>query len=117
MQIAWRRMLPVIVSILIIIAVAILRNQSRLLAVILATMPINIPLALWVLSSGDSFQQSDYANVMQNIFFGLIPTFVFVMIMLLAARASWQLAPMLLVGYLGWAIVLGIGLALGVFKV
>ena len=46
---ALRQILPVIVSILIIIAVAILRNYSKTLAAIFATMPINIPLSLWII--------------------------------------------------------------------
>jgi hypothetical protein len=117
MTIAWGRVLPVIVSILIIIAVAVLRDRSRLLAAILATMPTNIPLALWVLSGGEAFQQADFADVLQNILFGLVPTFVFVIIALLAARAGWSLVPMLLAGYLGWGVVLGISFWFGLFKI
>jgi hypothetical protein len=117
MQISWARVLPVIVSICIIIVVAILRNQSRFLAAILATMPTNIPLALWVISTGDNFSQTEFVPLMQNLVIGLIPTLFFMVILYFAARAGWQLVPMLIVGYLGWALVLGIGYLLGLFRV
>jgi hypothetical protein len=38
--------LPVLTSIAVILLVAVLRERSRTVAALLATMPINIPLAL-----------------------------------------------------------------------
>ncbi|MDX2140537.1 MAG: hypothetical protein SF123_20810 [Chloroflexota bacterium] len=116
MAIDWGRVLPVIVSILIILLVAVLRDQSRVLAVILATMPINIPLALWVISSGSTFQQTDFVPITRGLIFGLIPALAFTAILYFAARAGWSLVPMLAAGYAGWAIMLLIGYALGFFR-
>lgn len=48
----WASILPVIVSILIIIAIAILRNYSQAFASIVAVMPINIPLGMWIVAAG-----------------------------------------------------------------
>ncbi|MCL4246747.1 MAG: hypothetical protein KJ065_01205 [Anaerolineae bacterium] len=109
------RVLPVIVSILIIIGVAILRNQSRLLAAILATMPINIPLALWVLSTGDDFKQNDFLPVTQQMLVAIVPSLFFVVILYFTARSGWSLVPMLVASYLGWGIILLLGFWLGFF--
>ncbi|MCC6614618.1 MAG: hypothetical protein IT320_14145 [Anaerolineae bacterium] len=109
------RILPVIVSILIIIGVAILRNQSRLLAAIIATMPINIPLALWVLSSGADFKQADMQIVTQQMLIAIVPSMVFIVILFFTARLGWSLVPMLLVSYAGWGIILLLGFWLGLF--
>jgi hypothetical protein len=109
------RLLPVVVSILIIIGVAILRNQSRLLAAILATMPINMPLALWVISTGNDFGDKDLAPVTRQMLFGIVPSLVFVAIVYFAARAGWSLVPMLAAGYLGWGVMLVLGFVLGLF--
>lgn len=49
---SFQKIFPVLTSIAIIIVVAILRDRSRAVAAVLATMPINIPLALWIVSSG-----------------------------------------------------------------
>ena len=46
MTLDWQRTLPVIVSILIIIAIAILRQYSKMLAAVVAVMPVNVPLGL-----------------------------------------------------------------------
>jgi hypothetical protein len=53
MQIDVQRILPVLVSILIIISVAVLRQYSKTFAAIAATMPINIPLGLWIVYAGE----------------------------------------------------------------
>jgi len=116
MAVDWGRVLPVIVSILIILAVAIVRDQSKALAVILATMPINIPLALWVISSGSTFQQTDFVPITRGLIFGLIPALAFTAILYFAARAGWSLVPMLAAGYAGWALLLFVGYLLGFFK-
>lgn len=61
MTIDWQRVLPVIASILII-SVAVVRQYSKALAPILATMPINIPLAMWIL-----YEPNDQGGMTQFI--------------------------------------------------
>src|SRR5262245_45652645 len=104
---ALRQILPVIVSILIIITVAILRNYSKTLAAIFATMPINIPLSLWIIYSGDSGSPPAIAEYALSLVYGIFPTVVFVIVAWLAFRAGWSLLPTLGVGYLTWGVLLG----------
>jgi hypothetical protein len=113
MNIAWERVLPVIISIAIIILVAVLRQYSRLFAAIAATMPINVPLALWIAFSAEGNSPEGRANLSSftdSLVIGLIPTFGFMLVVWLAVRAGWSLAPTLVAGYIGWGIVLGISL-------
>jgi hypothetical protein len=112
MSIAWRDVGPVIVSILIIIAVAIVRAHSRTLAAVMATMPINVPLAMWVIYAGANGDRSTMTQFTQSMLIAIVPTVVFIAVVWLAARAGWRLAPMLLVGYLAWGA--GLGVTLGV---
>jgi positive regulator of sigma E activity len=107
MEIAWGRVLPVIVSIIIIIAVAILREYSRTLAAIAATMPINLPLALWIIYGGGA-DPSEMEQFTRALLINIWPTIVFIMIVWLTARAGWHLVPMITAGYVGWAVTLGI---------
>jgi len=44
----WSDVLPVAVSMLVILLVAIVEKHSRLVAALTATMPLTAPLALWV---------------------------------------------------------------------
>ena len=104
---ALRQLLPVVISILIIIAVAVLRNYSKTLAAIFATMPINIPLSLWIIYSADSSQPA-MASYSFSLVIGLIPTVVFIIVAWLAFRAGWTLLPTLGIGYAVWGVLLGI---------
>ncbi|MBZ0286918.1 MAG: hypothetical protein K8I30_04845, partial [Anaerolineae bacterium] len=107
MDIAWQKILPVIVSIIIIITIAVLREYSKTLAAIASTMPINIPLGMWIIAAGDSS-----AGVMQQfmgaLFINIWPTIGFLMVAWLAARAGWGLVPMIAAGYIAWGIGLGV---------
>jgi hypothetical protein len=103
MAIDWGKVAPVIVSILIIIAVAILRQYSRTFAAIAATMPVNIPLALWIVNSGEETSAS-MADFSRTMTFNMFPTVLFIAVVWLAFRAGWQLLPALGVGYLAWGV-------------
>jgi hypothetical protein len=111
MSIAWRDVGPVIVSILIIIAVAIVRAHSRTVAAVLATMPINVPLAMWVIYSGAGGDRTTMAQFTQSMLVAIGPTVGFILVVWLAARAGWRLAPMLAAGYVAWGAGLGLTLA------
>jgi F0F1-type ATP synthase assembly protein I len=105
----WQQdILPVAVSIVIIILIAVLKNVSSTLAAITGTMPVNIPLSLWIFyaSKGDDTEAvSDFIGAM---IMGLVPTFLFVVVAWLATRAGWKLVPTLIAGYITWGVVLGI---------
>lgn len=70
----YQKALPVVVSICIILAVAYLRNRSRTLAVILGTMPINLPLALWVTFGGSGASQEEIVAFVRSLLWGLAAT-------------------------------------------
>lgn len=110
-QIDWQKILPVLISIGIIILVAVLRNQSRTIAAIAATMPINIPLAIWIFNAGVSPSEPDaLVHFIESMMIGLIPGVIFLFVAYLAARAGWSTLPIILAGYAAWAVSLGIGL-------
>ena len=110
MTLAWRDVGPVIISILIIIAVAIARTHSRALAAVLATMPINVPLALWVVYSGVGGDQAAVTEFTGAMIIGIAATVMFLFVVWLASRAGWSLVPMLAAGYLVWGVCLGLTL-------
>ncbi len=102
MEIAWGRVLPVIVSIVIIISVAILREYSKPLAAIAATMPINIPLGLWIVYAGST--QEDMERFTRSLFINIWPTIVFLVVAWLAIRSGWKLLPTIVAGYISWGV-------------
>ncbi|GIK30017.1 MAG: hypothetical protein IT298_12820 [Chloroflexi bacterium] len=108
MQIEWSKIAPVLVSIGIIIGVAILRNYSKTIAAVAAVMPINIPLALWILAAGDSDSPSALADITVTMTWNLLPTVLFLIVVMLLLRAGWTLLPAIVAGYVAWAVALGL---------
>lgn len=105
MLIAWERVLPVVVSIGVILLVAVLREHSRTFAAIAATMPINVPLALWIVFSADR-DPTARAAFSEGMLIGIFPTVLFLIVSYLVVRAGWPLIPTLLAGYAAWGLAL-----------
>lgn len=108
MQAGWQRVLPVLVSIFIIIIVAILRNFSPRIAAVTATMPINIPLALWIVYSDAGENRPEImVQFAQGLLLGIVPTVAFLIVCLFLLRAEWSLVPVIATGYIVWGTFLG----------
>ena len=108
MALSWNRILPVIVSILIIIAIAILRNYSKTFAAIAAVMPINIPLGMWIVYAGEENKQAALSDFSEALLLNIIPTLVFMLVAWQTTRAGWDLVPTIVTGYMGWAVALAL---------
>lgn len=104
MAIDWSKIIPVLVSIGILIAVAILRQYSRSLAAVAAAMPINIPLAMWVISAGDDDKHSHLAEFNEAMVINIVPTLIFIVIAWLMTRSGQSLLATLLVSYVVWGV-------------
>lgn len=96
--------LPVLLSIIVIILVAVLEKQSKLFAALTATMPLTAPLALWIVYSSNSGEKTVVSQFSLSLLLGLFPTLAFLITIWLAARAEMKLVPMILTGYGAWAV-------------
>lgn len=100
----WQDFLPVLASILVIVLVAILEKQSKLVAAITATMPLTAPLALWIVCASVDGDRASMTEFSLGMLLGIIPTIGFLVIAWLATRAGVKLVPMILLGYSVWGI-------------
>lgn len=100
----WQDILPVLLSILVIIAVAILQKQSKLAAALTATMPLTVPLALWIVYSSSDGDREAMTQFSLGLVLGIIPTIGFLVAAWLASRAGFRLGPTILLGYGVWAV-------------
>ena len=98
-----QEVLPVAISVMVIILVAVLEKQSKTFAAITAAMPLTIPLALWIVYSSSGGDKTVISMFSQNLFLSLLPTVAFVITVWLASRAGLKLVPMLACGYAVWA--------------
>ena len=96
--------LPVILSIIVIILVAVIEKQSKLIAALTATMPLAAPLALWIVYSSNSGDRTAVSQFSLSLMLGLLPTLAFLVTVWLAARAGIKLVPMIVTGYRVWAV-------------
>jgi len=108
----WQEVLPVIISMGVIILVAVLQRQSKLIAAVTATMPVTIPLALWIVYSSSQGDQQAVEKFSQSLVFGIIPTAAFAVALWITARLGLKLVPMIVVAYAVWAGTLAVVLGL-----
>jgi hypothetical protein len=95
--------LPVFLSILVIVLVAVLEKQSKLFAALAATMPLGAPLALWIVYASNSGDKTVVSQFSLSLLVGLLPTLAFLVAVWFASRAGLKLLPMILIGYGVWA--------------
>jgi hypothetical protein len=104
----WNEIIPVAISVVVIILVAVLEKHSKLVAAVTATMPLTMPLALWIVYSSSQGDQASVRTFTSSLLVGILPTVAFAVALWISARLGFKLAPMLAVGYLTWGIVLTI---------
>ena len=107
--------LPVLASIVVIVLVAVIEKQSKLVAALTATMPIGATLALWIVYSANDGDLPTMQQFSLGLLLGIIPSIAFVITAWLAFRAGLKLGGVLLVGFTVWGI--GVAVILSLRKV
>jgi hypothetical protein len=112
-----QKALPIITSIVIILIVAVLRERSRTLAAIFGTMPINMPLVMWIIWSTPDTTQPIMIGFVRSLIVGMIPTMLWLAIVFLALRSGWQLWTALFSGYAVWGVLLAVAIQAGFLRI
>jgi hypothetical protein len=99
-----QEILPVLISVLVIIMIAVVEKQSKTVAALTTVMPLTAPLAIWIVYSSSGGERAAMGEFTFGLIMGLIPTFGFAIAVWLAARAGMKLGPIVLVGYGVWGI-------------
>jgi len=108
----FNEILPVGVSICVLILVALLQRQSKVVAAVTATMPVTIPLVLWIVYTSTKGERKPIEQFTGGLVSGIIPTVAFVLAIWLGTRSGLKLVPTILVGYLTWGLTLAVMFAL-----
>ncbi len=108
MSIDWSRIAPVLVSIGIIIFIAIIRQYSKTLAAVVVTMPLNIPLGMWIVYSGSDDRQAALTEFSQAAAVNILPSIIFLIVAWQLAKAGFPLLQTILFSYVAWAVSLGL---------
>jgi hypothetical protein len=99
---------PVVISILVIVLVAVLEKYSKLIAAVTATMPLSAPLALWIVYASSQGDRAAVQEFTSSLLIGIVPTLAFLVVAWLAARSGMKLASILILGYATWGAVLAL---------
>ena len=83
------RTVPVLLSVLVIILVAVVQGRSRYLGAIIAAMPLTAPLAMWIVFSASQGDQRQTAEFVGTMVIGFAATFVFVLACWFGLRQEW----------------------------
>lgn len=96
--------IPVVISILVIILVAVLEKHSKLLAAVTATMPLGAPLALWIVYSSVGGDQAQMVLFSRSMVLGIVPTIAFLITVLITTRAGLPFIATIVSGYAVWGL-------------
>ena len=108
MNIDWSRVAPVLISIGIILFIAVIRQYSRTLAAIAATMPLNIPLSMWIVASGSDNSSAALTEFTYAATWNILPTILFLLVAWQLAKAGYSVVPTILISYAVWGVSLGL---------
>jgi len=103
-----QKVLPVLISVVVIVLVAIVQERSRPAAAVLSVMPLTIPLATWIVFSASGGDHEQTAVFVRSMLIGLLATMAFVVACWLTLRQRWPLALAIGAGFATWAAVVGV---------
>ena len=100
--------LPVIISILVIITIALVQRQSKLVAAITVTMPLNVALGYWIVASASDGESGAVTDFSQGMLVSIVPTLAILLVLWLASRYGARPFAALGLSYATWAVGVGI---------
>jgi hypothetical protein len=113
---SFQKSLPVITSMVIILIVAVLRERSRTVSAILSTMPINMVLALWLVVGAADVNPQTTVDFVRSLLVGLVPSFLWLVVIYVALRTGWSLLAAILAGYVVWGLLVALAFWLGILS-
>lgn len=96
------RIVPVVLSVVIIVLVAVVQERSRTLAALVAAMPLTAPLAMWIVFSATQGDHAQTAAFVRSMALGFVASLAFVLACWFALARHWGFAPALVFGAAVW---------------
>lgn len=112
-----QKFIPVITSIVIILIVAVLREKSRTLAAIFGTMPINMPLAMWLVFTSSDQSPQNFTPFVSSLITGLFTSVAWLLVVYVLLRLGYGLLVAILGGYVVWGLLIALAFWLGYLSI
>jgi len=107
------KILPVAVSIVIIVLVAVVQERSRDLAAILAVMPLTVPLAAWIVFSASGRDYPQTAQFVGSMLAAYAPTAIFVVACWYGLRRQWPFPVVIVLAFGVWGALVALPYVIG----
>jgi hypothetical protein len=98
------RVYQLLLSMAVLTVIAFVGDRHRDLAGLLAAMPLQIPLAIWIMYSNTGGNLEQTAEFARAAFYGIIPTVIFCLAAWLALSRGLQLSRVYVVAYATWMV-------------
>ena len=98
------RFFPILISVAILVLIAFVQERSKFLAAIIATMPVMIPLSLWVVYRSNQENYTQITLYARSLVWGIFPTVGFILAVWAAFRLRLPFQAVIGVGYAAWGI-------------
>ena len=102
------RIVPVLLSVVVIILVAVVQERSRHWAALIAALPVSAPLALWIVFSATRGNHGQTAEFASSMLVGVGASMIFLVACWVALRFQWRFPLVLLFGGVVWLLVVGL---------
>ena len=102
------KIVPVAISVVILVLVAVLQDRSREMAAIAAVMPLTMPLAAWIVFSGSGGNHQQTADFVRSMLSAYLPTLVFIGALWYGLRHAWPFPVVIVVAFAVWAGLVGL---------
>jgi uncharacterized membrane protein (GlpM family) len=99
---------PVIVSVVIIVLVAVVQERSRGLAAIVAMLPLTAPLAAWIVFSASGGDHQHTAQFVRSMLGASIATVVFVVVCWYGLRQQWPFPIVMVIAFAVWGVLVAV---------
>jgi uncharacterized membrane protein (GlpM family) len=94
--------LPVVVSVVIIVLVAVVQERARHVAAIVAMLPLTAPLAAWIVYSASGGDHQQTAQFVRSMLAASIANVVFIVVCWYGLRQEWPFALALIGAFAVW---------------
>lgn len=103
-----QRIAQLVVSFVVITAIAVLSERSRFATSIASAMPVNLALALWFVFTATGGDRTLTADFCRTALLALIPTAIFLVACWYALGKGWSIGWVMAFGYGVWLVAVAV---------
>jgi len=102
------KLLPVVASVVIIVAVAVVQDRSRAMAAVVAMVPLTAPLAAWIVYSASAGNHQHTAQFVRSMLAASVANVLFIVVFWYGLRQQWLFPVVVVVAFGVWGVLVAL---------